>query len=43
MLAERVGIRPRKRQHEEPVLAELAVAELAVGGVATAEVTASTS
>src|SRR3954451_23688204 len=43
MLAERVGVRPRKRQHEEPVLAELAVAELAVGGVATAEVTASTS
>ena len=34
LLAERVGLRPRKRQHEEPVLAELAVAELAVGGVA---------
>jgi glycosyltransferase involved in cell wall biosynthesis len=43
MLAERIGVRPRKQQHEEPVLAELAVAELAVGGVATAEVTASTS
>jgi hypothetical protein len=43
MLAERIGVRPRKQPHEEPVLAELAVAELAVGGVATAEVTASTS
>jgi glycosyltransferase involved in cell wall biosynthesis len=43
MLAERIGVRPRKQQHEEPALAELAVAELAVGGVATAEVTASTS